>query len=76
MVESYKIYLTKRHDVALLIAKAHNIGSDDVSRVSYGAIFDDDDVIPSMYKRCGYAHCTIVRSTPDCKAPTYEVIFA
>lgn len=75
-MDSYKVYLTKNHEVAAIIAKAHSAGKDNIISVSCGAIFDNNGEIPDIFKHCGYAQCTIKSKTLDGKQPTYEIIFA
>ena len=68
----YKIYLTKSSEVAYLLAKAHQVGEDGVTRVSYGPAYESN-IIPAIYQDQGYYYCIVEQDRPD--RPGYELIF-
>ena len=69
----YKIYLTKSSEVAYLLAKAHRVGEDGVTRVSEGQA-SSNSIIPAIYQDQGYYCCIVEQDRPD--RPGYELIFA
>lgn len=73
---SYKIYLSKSHEVISVLAKGFEVSKDNVISISHGAIFDDEKTIPDIYKNIGYFHCTIKYKAFDNKQPFYTIVFA
>ena len=69
----YKVFLTKSYEVARLLAEAHKVGKDGISKISFG-MTDGDDRIPFIYQDCDCFYCIVEYGDSD--RSMYEVVFA
>ena len=59
-----RVYLSMSRNNVEAIAHSFEVGRDNVTSVSYGAIQEDDDNIPKLFYNKGYYHST-VKSVSD-----------
>ena len=71
----YKIYLTRSHEVALLLSEANRVylGKDNLYSTSSGSV-NRDCRVPSLYHDKGYFYCIL--EYRDLETPKYELVFA
>ena len=71
----YKIYLTKSHEVALLISEVGRakVGKENLYGTSSGPV-NQDCRIPSLYHDSGYFYCIL--EYRGLEVPKYEIVFA
>jgi hypothetical protein len=73
----YKIYLTRSHEVALLLSDANRarakMDRENLYSTSSGMVCQDCRV-PSLYHDKGYFYCIL--EYRDLETPKYELVFA
>ena len=77
LMSSYKIYLTKSHEVAARISRSFcSDGSmqEGIRSVNHGKVQGGNELIPAIYHNKGYSCCVVeLEENGEHDAPTYEL---
>ena len=69
-MKKYKVFLTKSHKMAAILAHAFKPGENEVEQVCYGGC---DETVPAVYKNQGYYMCCVIYSE-NARVEPYELI--